>query len=226
MKSFKILFAIALISVIAFSCKLDKKNGQDSAEEVIEVEKEVSSEETSEEATVSNSETTVEVETKSQQISVVYPKDKELAEEVAETIHSLINDNSSLKAHFNSAHGFVIFPKITKAGLGIGGAGGKGLVFENNNVIGSAKIAQATFGLQAGGQQYSEVIFFENKEALDKFKSEKLKFSGQASAIALKEGTSVDIDYQDGVSVFTKAGGGLMAEASVGGQKFTYKEGI
>ena len=67
---------------------------------------------------------------------------------------------------------------------------------------------------------------FENKEALDKFKSEKLKFSGQASAVALKEGTSVDVNYQDGVSVFTKAGGGLMAEASVGGQKFTYKDGI
>ena len=193
MKSFKILLTIALISVIAFSCKTDKKNTQDTAEEVVEVEKEVASEKTSEEVSKGNSETTAEVETKSQQITVVYPKDKDLAEEVAETIQSLIKEYPSLKKNFDSAHGFVIFPKITKAGLGIGGAGGKGLVFENNKVIGSAKIAQATFGLQAGGQQYSEVIFFENKGALDKFKSEKLKFSGQASAIALKEGTSVDI---------------------------------
>lgn len=227
MKTFKILLAIILVSVIAISCKSDKKNTQDTTEvEAVEIDDEVTSEESGDKAIDDASQETTKAEAKSQQISVVYPKDKDLAGEVSDAIQSLIKDNPSLKTHFNSAYGYVIFPKITKAGLGIGGAGGKGLVFEKNNVIGLAKIAQATFGLQAGGQQYSEVIFFENKEALDKFRSGKLKFAGQASAVALKEGTSVDIDYQDGVSVFTKAGGGIMAEASVGGQKFTYKEGV
>ena len=115
---------------------------------------------------------------------------------------------------------------ITKGGLGIGGAGGKGLVFEDYKVIGGASLAQATLGLQAGGQQYMEVIFFEDKAALDRFKEGKIKFSGQASAVALKDGASVDVDYQDGVAVFTKAKGGLMAEASLGGQKFKYKDGV
>ncbi len=88
------------------------------------------------------------------------------------------------------------------------------------------KMTQATIGAQAGGQQYMEVIYFENKEALDNFTGGKLKFSGQASAIALEAGTAVDMKYQDGVAIFTKGKGGLMAEASVGGQKFKYHPGI
>ena len=100
------------------------------------------------------------------------------------------------------------------------------MVFDNKTVIGESKLAQATFGLQAGGQQYMEVIFFEDQPALDRFTKGKVKFSGQASAVALKDGASVDIDYQDGVAIFTKTIGGLMAEASVGGQSFKYKPGI
>ena len=121
---------------------------------------------------------------------------------------------------------FVFFPKITKGGLGIGGAGGKGLVFDNKTVVGESKLAQATFGLQAGGQQYMEIVLFEDQAAFDRFTAGKVKFSGQASAVALKDGASADIDYQDGVAIFTKTIGGLMAEASVGGQSFKYNPGI
>jgi lipid-binding SYLF domain-containing protein len=83
-------------------------------------------------------------------------------------------------------------------------------------------MVQVTVGLQAGGQSYREVIFFENEEALDRFKSNQLEFSGQVSAVAAKSGASANAKYTDGVLVFTQGKSGLMLEASVGGQKFTY----
>jgi lipid-binding SYLF domain-containing protein len=77
-------------------------------------------------------------------------------------------------------------------------------------------------GFQFGGQAYREVIFFENKEALDRFKENKLEFSAQASAVAAKSGASANVKYRDGVMIFTQQKGGLMYEASVGGQKFSF----
>ena len=84
-------------------------------------------------------------------------------------------------------------------------------------------LKQASIGLQLGGQQYSEVIFFENSKAFDNFTNGKLKFGAQASAVAIKEGASIDAAYNDGVAVFTKTRGGLMYEASIGGQHFKFK---
>ncbi|MGB5243385.1 MAG: YSC84-related protein [Lutimonas sp.] len=158
--------------------------------------------------------------------TVNFPKDSKLATEVNDGYHGLIKSDPSLSKYFGKAYGYAIFPKITKAGLGIGGAGGEGLVFEQGAVIGKATLMQATFGLQAGGQQYREVIFFENKAALDRFTNGKFKFSGEASAVALKNGVSADIAYQDGVAIVTDPMGGVMAEASIGTQKFKYKAGI
>ena len=85
---------------------------------------------------------------------------------------------------------------------------------------GSSNLKQASYGLQLGGQQYSEVIFFENAEAYERFVGNKFEFSAQLSAIALKAGVSLDAEYRDGILVFTQGIGGLMYEASVGGQKF------
>ncbi len=85
-------------------------------------------------------------------------------------------------------------------------------------------MVQATVGAQVGGQTYMEVIFFENKESLDRFKGDKVEFSGQVSAVAAKEGVSATIPYKEGVKIFTQDKKGLMAEASIGGQKFTYKD--
>lgn len=227
MKVLKNLFAIMLVVMIAFSCKSEKKESDPTTEEV--AVEEVS--ETSSESTEAQTEATDEVEAteevaETKKITVVYPKDTKLANEVEKAIKSLYTDNPSIEKHFHDAYGFAVYPTITKAGFVLGGAGGKGLVFKDKTVIGRSDLSQATFGLQAGGQQYQEVIFFENKAALDNFTSGKIKFSGQASAVAIKKGASYDLKYKDGVAIFTKVKAGIMAEASVGGQKFKYKDGI
>jgi lipid-binding SYLF domain-containing protein len=125
---------------------------------------------------------------------------------------------------FEKAHGYVIFPNVGKGGVGVGGAAGNGAVYENNNLIGMAKLSQMSIGLQAGGQAYREVIFFESKKAMDRFKESKFEFSAQVSAVAAKAGASGNAKYTDGVMVFTMGKGGLMYEAAVGGQKFKYKK--
>lgn len=155
-------------------------------------------------------------------VSVDYPKDRKLEKEVNASILMMAKKNPNIKKMFSSAYGYAVFPKITKGGLGVGGAGGKGLVFENNHVIGSASLAQITVGLQAGGQQYAEYIFFKDKAALNRFKNGKMKFEGGVSAVALDKAVSSDIDYQNGVAVYTYSNKGLMADASIGTQKFTF----
>lgn len=241
MKLMKLLFAVVLVTALAFSCKSEKKDAGEAADAAVEEtteaaeesaeatsaeasESEAVAEEGESEATEDATEGTEAVAEK--KITVIFPKDTKLQNEVKEAMKILAAENPELEAHFHKEYAFAVFPKITKAGLGIGGAGGHGLVFDNKTVIGESKLAQGTFGLQAGGQQYMEVIFFEDQPALERFTGGKIKFSGQASAVALKDGASVDIDYQDGVAIFTKTIGGLMAEASVGGQSFKYKPGI
>ncbi len=145
-----------------------------------------------------------------------------LVEDSKTAITKMLKDSPKLESFKNNAYGYVVYPKITKAGLGIGAAAGKGIVFKGNTIVGSSKLKQASFGLQAGGQQYSEVIFFQNKAAFDHFTNEKLKFDAQASAVAITAGVSIDVAYKDGVAVFTRTLGGLMYEASIGGQHFKY----
>ena len=147
----------------------------------------------------------------------------ELVAESREALDEMIEDAPKLIPFHKQSHSYVVFPRITKAGIGIGGAAGKGTVFLNHTAIGTSKMKQASIGLQLGGQQYAEVIFFENKEAFDRFKNGKLKFDAQASAVAITAGASIDAAYQDGVAVFTRVKGGLMYEASIGGQHFTFK---
>ncbi len=241
MKLMKLLFTVMLVSAIAFSCKSDKKEAgeamDDAVEETTEAVEETTeaAEETTEgieegaEATSEAVETAgeaVEEAVAEKKITVVFPKDTKLQDEVKKALAEFAKSNPKVEAHLHTAYAFAFFPKITKGGLGIGGAGGAGLVFDDKTVIGESKLAQATFGLQAGGQQYMEIILFEDQAALGRFTAGKVKFSGQASAVALKDGASADIDYQDGVAIFTKTIGGLMAEASVGGQSFKYKPGI
>ena len=124
---------------------------------------------------------------------------------------------------FSTAYGYVIFPNIGKGGLGVGGAAGNGIAYQNGVTVGSASMKQLTIGFQAGGQAYREVIFFETKSDLDRFKGNNFELSAQASAVAVTAGVSATIKYKEGVMIFTQAKGGLMYEASVGGQKFDYK---
>jgi len=127
-----------------------------------------------------------------------------------------------MQALFDRSYGYVIFPNVGKGAVGVGGAAGSGTVYEKGKAVGAAKMIQVTVGAQLGGQAYREVVFFENKEALDRFREGKFEFAAQTSAVAVKSGASANAKYADGVMVFTQEKGGLMYEASVGGQKFSY----
>jgi lipid-binding SYLF domain-containing protein len=145
-----------------------------------------------------------------------------LSEEVTDTIAVMKSRDPNLERWFDTSHGYAVFPSVGKGAIGIGGAYGVGEVFEQGKRIGTTSLTQGTIGLQLGGQAYSEVVFFEDRWALDSFKSGDLQLSAQTSAVAVKAGASADADYESGVAVFTMAKGGLMFEASVGGQKFDF----
>jgi lipid-binding SYLF domain-containing protein len=135
-----------------------------------------------------------------------------------------IKEDPLLKAIFEKSVGYVIFPNVGKGGLGIGAAAGNGAVYEHGKLVGMAKLSQLSIGFQAGGQAYSEVIFFESKRELQRFKDSRFEFAAQASAVAVTEGASGNVKYTDGVMVFTMQKGGLMYEASIGGQKFKFNK--
>jgi len=144
------------------------------------------------------------------------------AKEVADTIASFKTSDKALTKWFDAAYGYAVFPKITKAAVVVGGASGDGRVFEKGAYIGDVRVTQATIGAQLGGQSFSEVIFFETKATLDRFKENRFEMSAGLSAVAAGEGKSMDAKYTEGVALFTLAKKGLMAEASVGGQKFKF----
>lgn len=134
-----------------------------------------------------------------------------------------LSADPGLKQYFDGAVGYAIFPSIGKGAVVIGGAYGEGVVYDKNTLVGYADLTQATIGFQLGGQSFREVIFFNNKSALGDFEQGKFKFSANASAVAVTAGVSGAGDYSHGVAVFTMAKGGLMYEASIGGQKFSFQ---
>jgi lipid-binding SYLF domain-containing protein len=156
---------------------------------------------------------------------------------------ALFKNAGASAAFFKSSYGYAVFPTIGKGGLLVGGAHGKGRVYQKGKYIGDTSMTQVSVGFQAGGQAFSEMIFFEDQRALDEFTSGNFAFSGNVSAVAITAGASASAgtggtgagasggkkdattagDYQKGVAVFTIAKGGLMYEASVSGQKFSYK---
>jgi lipid-binding SYLF domain-containing protein len=143
--------------------------------------------------------------------------------EVQEVIATFVEKDPDMQSWFDTAYGYVVFPNVGKGGLGIGGAHGNGLVYQGGAVVGKAELKQVTIGLQAGGQSFVEVIFFKDKTAFDDFTRGNFEFGAQVSAVALTAGASADLAYNGGVAVVTMAKGGLMYEASVGGQKFDYE---
>ena len=164
------------------------------------------------------------------------------ADEYADTIKVFKNAGESGK-FFDKAHGYAIFPSIGKAGIGVGGAYGKGKVFEGGKVVGNTSMTQATIGFQLGGQSFSQVIFFEDARALKEFTGGNFEFGAEAAAVAITAGAGAKTTttgssagasggrndaktvgkYYKGMATFTVAKGGLMFEASLGGQKFSYK---
>jgi len=145
---------------------------------------------------------------------------KDVSAKSAEAIKEFKHTNDKITKYFNSAYGYAVFPSIGKGGLGVGGAAGNGTIYRGGSIVGDCKMSQVTIGFQAGGQAYSEIVFFKDKAAFDRFTGDKFEFAAQATAVAVTAGASFDVDYRDGILIFTHAKGGLMYEATVGGQKF------
>ncbi|MEJ8567655.1 YSC84-related protein [Elongatibacter sediminis] len=142
---------------------------------------------------------------------------------VQEAILAIKEKDPGMNDWFANSAGYAVFPKVGKGGIVIGGAHGKGLVIANDQVIGETSLTQASIGLQLGGQVYSEFIFFRDQTALSDFQRGNFELGAQASAVAVTLGASADASYNKGVAIFTNVSGGLMYEASVGGQKFKYE---
>jgi len=150
------------------------------------------------------------------------PSDSSLIRESRTALDSFIDRDPSLQRWIDHAQGYAVFPDVGKAGLWVGGGFGRGIVFEQGRPIGRTSVSQATIGAQIGAQAYSQVIFFEDTSALTLFKRENFEFSAQATAVAATAGAAATTSYERGVAVFILVRGGLMAEATVGGQKFRY----
>jgi lipid-binding SYLF domain-containing protein len=163
------------------------------------------------------------------------------ADEYAETINVFKNAGESA-SFFDNSYGYAVFPSIGKGGLVVGGAHGKGRVYEQGKHIGDTSVTQVSIGLQAGGEAFRQIIFFENKAALDQFTSGNFEFGADANAVAIRSGVSGSVGttgatgtantaknaasgakYYKGMAVFTVVKGGAMVQATVGGQKFSFK---
>lgn len=142
---------------------------------------------------------------------------------VAKAILDLKSSDPGMERFLDNSAGYAVFPKVGKGGIGIGGAHGKGLVIQNDKAIGTTSLSQVSIGLQLGGQVYAQFIFFKDETALGHFTRGNFELGAQASAVAVTAGASVDADYDKGVAIFTNVGGGLMGEATIGGQKFKYE---
>ena len=132
-------------------------------------------------------------------------------------------NDRSLTSVFDGSAGYAVFPSVGKGAVGVGGAYGKGVLYERGTAVGYCDLSQATIGLQLGGQAYTEIIAFETRQAADTFKEGRFRFDAQATAVALRSGVGANAKFTNGVAVFTMDEAGLMYEASVGGQKFSYQ---
>jgi lipid-binding SYLF domain-containing protein len=165
------------------------------------------------------------------------------ADDYTDTIKAFQKASESA-SFFGNSYGYAVFPTIGKGGIVVGAAHGKGRVYVKGAHVGDATMTQLTVGAQLGGQAYSQIIFFQDKRAFDEFTTGEFEFGAQATAVAITAGASaqattggtgagksitsdkaqVASSYQKGMAVFTVAKGGLMYEASIGGQKFTYQK--
>jgi lipid-binding SYLF domain-containing protein len=163
------------------------------------------------------------------------------ADKYSET--KLLFEKAGASNLFNSAYGYAMFPTIGKAGFIVGGAYGEGRVYQRGSYIGDTTMAQATIGFQLGGSGFSQVIFFQNKHTLSKFTNGNFEFGAEAQAVVLtaaagataktvgssatasggkNNASTAGNGYYKGMATFTITKGGLMYEASIGGQKFSY----
>ena len=144
--------------------------------------------------------------------------------DVARAIVDVSKSDPGMKKFFDGAAGYAVFPSVGKGAIGVGGAYGKGLVIVGDNAVGKTSLSQVSLGLSLGGQKYAQFIFFKDETALGHFQRGNWEMGAQASAVAVTAGASADANYDGGVAVFTHIAGGLMADASISGQKFTYED--
>lgn len=148
--------------------------------------------------------------------------DKKIMDDSKRAKYAFARTDKDIENLFKTSYAYAIFPNVGKGAVGVGGAAGSGTVFEKGKAIGTVRMTQVSVGVQLGGQSYREVIFFENKAALDRFKEDNFELAAQTSAVALKSGVSANAKYREGVLVFTEEKSGLMYEAAIGGQKFNF----
>jgi lipid-binding SYLF domain-containing protein len=173
---------------------------------------------------------------------LLLPATPAFADKYADAIRKFRNAGQSA-GYFGKSHGYAVFPTIGKGGIGIGGARGTGRVYRRGVPVGTTTMTQVTVGMQFGGQAYSQIIFFQDKRAFDEFTSGHFEFGAQATAVAITAGASAQAStggsgagasstpenaatagrYYKGMAVFTVAKGGLMYEATIGGQRFSFK---
>jgi lipid-binding SYLF domain-containing protein len=161
-------------------------------------------------------------------LSITYadwdPRDREQEERaVNDTINWLLVIDPSMKVFFDQSYAYAVFPTVGKGAFIAGVGYGRGWFFEGGKPIGKASIIQLSAGAQIGGQAYSEVIFFRDKERADDFKSSQYEVGAQLTAIAVNEGTGKATTYTDGIAIFIMPKAGLMAEMSVSGQRFDFE---
>jgi lipid-binding SYLF domain-containing protein len=147
----------------------------------------------------------------------------ELKANVQSTIERFKKTDPGIERFLKDSAGYAVYPTIGKLGFILGGGYGEGEVYEAGKLIGVTSLSFGTVGLQAGAQEYSEIVFFKDAAALDRFKKNKFEFDASASAVVWKSGAAAANDYRGGVAVFVLPKGGVMAEAAVGGQRFTFK---
>ncbi len=144
----------------------------------------------------------------------------ELDPKAKEALAEFLEADSGMQKMLDQSVGYVVIPTVGKAGFGIGGARGKGLLYENGKPTAVVTLTQLSIGFQWGGQAYSEFLLFQDTPTLSNFKKGNYELGAQVSAVAITAGASADAAFVDGMAIFTQAKGGLMYEASVGGQKF------
>lgn len=166
-----------------------------------------------------------------------------VADDYSDTV-ALFKNAGESSAFFGNCYGYAVFPTIGKGGFVVGGAHGNGRVYEKGKYIGDTSMTQVSVGFQAGGQAYSQIIFFEDKRSLDEFTNGNFEFEAGVSAVAItaaaggtagtsgasatasggkKDATTVGSSYYKGMKVFTIVKGGAMYQATVAGQKFKYE---
>jgi lipid-binding SYLF domain-containing protein len=146
-----------------------------------------------------------------------------LLTEATSTMQQMRTEDPALGELVRRSYGYALFPKVTKGGLVVGGASGQGVVYERGQHVGYCDLSQASVGLQAGAQTFSEMLLFEDRAALDRFKTGSLNFGADASAVVLESGVATNATFKDGVAVVVRPIAGAMLEASIGGQQFAYR---